>query len=55
MDPTYQAPPDYKPPKKHKKVYIPDPDNPSINYIGQIIGPGGQTQQKLEKESRCKI
>lgn len=55
MDPSYQAPPDYKPPKKYKRVYIPDPDNPSINYIGQIIGPGGTTQQKLEKESRCKI
>jgi len=44
MDPSYMAPPDYKPPKKYKRVYIPDPDNPSINYIGQIIGPGGTTQ-----------
>jgi splicing factor 1 len=44
IDPTYMAPPDYKPPKKYKRLYIPDPDNPSINYIGQIIGPGGTTQ-----------
>ena len=65
LDPTYtvsyfeltyqQAPPDYRPPKKQKKIYIPDPDNPALNYIGQIIGPGGQTQQKLEKESKCRI
>jgi polyribonucleotide nucleotidyltransferase len=50
-----QAPPDYKPPKRTTKIFIPDPDNPTMNYIGQIIGPGGTTQQKLEKESKCKI
>ena len=55
MDPTYVPPPDYKPPKKQRKIYIPEPNNPSLNYIGQIIGPGGQTQQKLEKESKCRI
>ena len=44
LDPTYQAPPDYKPPKKFRRIAIPDPDNPSINYIGQIIGPQGSTQ-----------
>ena len=55
MDPTYEPPPDYKPPKKTRKIYIPEPNNPTLNYIGQIIGPGGQTQQKLEKESKCKI
>lgn len=41
FDPTYMPPPDYKPPKKQKKIYIPDPDNPAVNYIGQIIGPSG--------------
>ena len=57
MDPLYKPPPDYKPPKKHKKIFIPDTSNDDIpiNYIGQIIGPGGQTQKKLEKESKCKI
>ena len=55
MDETYVPPPDYKPPKKQKKVYIPYPDNPTINFIGLIIGPSGTTQQKLEKESKCKI
>ena len=29
-----KAPPDYKPPKRSKKILIPDPDNPSLNYIG---------------------
>lgn len=43
MDPTYIPPPDYKPPKKQRKIYIPEPNNPTLNYIGQIIGPGGTT------------
>ena len=34
MDPSYKAPPDYKHPKKHKRMNIPDPENPSNNYIG---------------------
>ena len=57
LDPSYVPPPDYKPPKKHQKIFIPDTsgDEVYINYIGQIIGPGGQTQKKLEKESKCKI
>ena len=55
MDLSFVPPSDYKPPKKHKKIFIPDPDDPFVNYIGQIIGPGGQTQKKLEKESHCKI
>ena len=41
MDASYIAPPDYKPPKKHKKIFIPETDDPLINFIGQIIGPGG--------------
>ena len=54
LDSTYVPPPDYKPPKKQKKIFIPDLD-PTTNIIGQIIGPSGSTQQKLEKESKCKI
>lgn len=34
---------------------MPPSKDPSVNYIGQIIGPQGVTQQKLEKESRCRI
>ena len=55
MEPTFIPPNDYKPPKKSKKIFIPKEEDPLINYIGQIIGPGGQTQKKLEKESHCKI
>ena len=43
MDPKYKPPPDYKPPKKFMKIFIPDTSKEDIfiNYIGQIIGPGG--------------
>jgi len=36
MDPLYKTPPDYKPPKKHIKIFIPDTTNDEvfINYIG---------------------
>jgi len=34
MDTSFIAPPDYKPPKKHKKVFIPESDDPLINFIG---------------------
>jgi splicing factor 1 len=34
LDPTYTPPPDYKPPKKQRKIYIPEPNNPTLNYIG---------------------
>jgi splicing factor 1 len=57
MDPDYLPPPDYKPPKKTARIYLPVPkegDLP-INYVGQIIGPQGSTLKKLEKESKCKI
>lgn len=55
MDTTYVPPPDYRPQKKQRRVYIPDPDNPSASYIGLLIGPGGQTQRDLEKETKTKI
>ena len=41
MDTKYKAPADYKPPKKVKKIFIPESDDPFINFVGQIIGPGG--------------
>lgn len=45
MDPKYTPPYDYKPPKKTKKIFVPttEQDGIFINYIGQIIGPGGST------------
>lgn len=51
-----KPPPDYKPPKKSRKIYLPETMNePDSNYIGMIIGPRGTTQKSLEQKSGCKI
>jgi len=34
MDPKFIPPSDYKPPKKHVKIFIPKEEDPLINYIG---------------------
>ncbi|KYR00357.1 hypothetical protein DLAC_03103 [Tieghemostelium lacteum] len=54
---SYKPPSDYQPPveKKTCKIYIPIKDHPEYNFIGLIIGPRGNTQKKLEKESGAKI
>ena len=49
-----KPPPDYKPPKKQKKIYLPT-DDPDAKYIGMIIGPKGETQKKLEQKTNTKI
>lgn len=38
-----------------KKLYIPIRDFPNYNFIGLIIGPRGNTQKRLERETNCKI
>jgi hypothetical protein len=60
-----QVNPLYKPPvgwkrvnsqySYQKKILIPVDQHPNYNFRGQIIGPRGSTQQKLEKELQCKI
>lgn len=53
--PTYKPPADYKPEKKTKKLFIPLKEYPGYNFIGLIIGPRGNTQKRMEKETGCKI
>ena len=54
-DPTYRPPPDYKPRKKERKIFIPQQDYPGYNFIGLIIGPRGNTQKRMQKETNTKI
>ena len=54
-DPTYRPPPDYRPAKKHRKIFIPQKDYPGYNFIGLIIGPRGNTQKRMQKETNTKI
>ncbi|XAR54931.1 hypothetical protein NMG60_11030269 [Bertholletia excelsa] len=54
-NPGFKPPADYRPPKLHKKLYIPMKEYPGYNFIGLIIGPRGNTQKRMEKETGAKI
>ncbi|KAG5524068.1 hypothetical protein RHGRI_030910 [Rhododendron griersonianum] len=54
-NPTFKPPADYRPPKLNKKLYIPMKEYPGYNFIGLIIGPRGNTQKRMEKETGAKI
>ncbi|KAL9229706.1 hypothetical protein vseg_005144 [Gypsophila vaccaria] len=54
-NPAFKPPADYRPPKLHKKLYIPQKEFPGYNFIGLIIGPRGNTQKRMEKETGAKI
>ncbi|KAL5728399.1 Splicing factor 1 [Ranunculus cassubicifolius] len=54
-NPHFQPPSGYRPPKVQKKLYIPEKEYPGYNFIGLIIGPRGNTQKRMEKETGAKI
>ncbi|GFQ05068.1 branchpoint-bridging protein [Phtheirospermum japonicum] len=54
-NPAYKPPADYRPPKLQKKLYIPMKEYPGYNFIGLIIGPRGNTQKRMERETGAKI
>lgn len=54
-NPAFKPPPDYRPPKVQKKLYIPMKEYPGYNFIGLIIGPRGNTQKRMERETGAKI
>jgi len=57
MNPNFKPPADYSQTaiKKFRKIYIPQEKFPEYNFIGLIIGPRGNTQKRMEKETGCKI
>ncbi|KAF5447980.1 hypothetical protein F2P56_033489 [Juglans regia] len=55
LNPSYKAPPDYKPLLKESSVPLPVKEHPGFNFIGLIFGPGGDNQKRLEKETGAKI
>lgn len=57
MNPLFRAPADYAAPgsKRTAKLYIPYREYPEYNFIGLIIGPRGNTQKRMERETGAKI
>ena len=53
--PTFRPPPDWKPPKRERKMYIPQKEYPGYNFFGLIIGPRGNTQKRLQRETNTRI
>ncbi|OWM75623.1 hypothetical protein CDL15_Pgr021788 [Punica granatum] len=53
--PTFKTPKYNKTPKLCKKLYVPVKQYPGYNFAGLIIGPRGNTQKTMEKESGAKI
>lgn len=51
----FKPPADYKPPKKNKKIFLPESDGSDNQYIGLVLGPKGVTQKALEGKTGCKI
>ena len=45
----------YRPAKKYRKIFIPQKQYPGYNFIGLIIGPRGNTQKRMQKETNTKI
>ncbi|KAL3834651.1 hypothetical protein ACJIZ3_009387 [Penstemon smallii] len=54
-NPAFKPPADYRPPKLYKKLHIPMKEYPGYNFIGLIIGPRGNTQKRMERETGAKI
>ena len=46
LNPSYKAPPDYKPLLKEARVPIPVKEYPGYNFIGLIFGPGTKASRK---------
>ncbi|CAM9546627.1 unnamed protein product, partial [Ectocarpus sp. 8 AP-2014] len=57
LNPMFKPPADFVKTKPHRKLYIPTDEYPGYNFIGKclIIGPRGNTQKRMERETDCKI
>ncbi|KAJ6307238.1 hypothetical protein OIU76_017100 [Salix suchowensis] len=55
LNPSYKAPPNYKPLLKQTSVPIPVKEYPGYNFIGLIFGLRSETQKRVEKETGAKI
>lgn len=55
MNIGFMTPYDWKPMKKSRRIYLPEYDNPELNYVSLVIGHRGKTQRILEEKSGCRI
>ena len=55
QNPTFKPLVDYRPSKLYKKLFISVKDFLGYNFTGLIIGPRGNTQKRMEKDTGAKI
>jgi splicing factor 1 len=55
MNIGFMTPYDWKPMKKSRRIYLPEYDNPELNFVSLVIGHRGKTQRILEEKSGCRI
>ncbi len=55
INPLFQPPADFVKQKPFRRLFIPFKEHPNYNFIGLIIGPRGNTQKRMERETGCKI
>lgn len=55
LDPSFRPPHGMRPLKCVEKLFIPKEKEGTLNFIGLILGPRGNTQKRLEKDFNCKV
>lgn len=55
LNSNYKAPLDYEPLMKEASVPVPVKLYPGLNFVGLILGPGSNTQKRLEEETGARI
>lgn len=55
LNSSYKAPLDYEPLMKEASVPVPVKLYPGLNFVGLILGPGSNTQKRLEEETGARI
>ncbi|CDF35403.1 splicing factor SF1, predicted [Chondrus crispus] len=55
LDPTFRPPHGMRALKFSDKLFIPKEKEGTLNFIGRILGPRGNTQKRLEKDYNCKV
>ena len=51
----FRPPQDWRPTKKKRKIFVPEKEYPGYNFIGLIIGPRGNTQKRMQRETNTRI
>ena len=55
MNVGFVPPKEWRPPKRQRKIYLPEAEHGENNYVGLILGQNGQTHKSLETKSGSKI